>query len=222
MRYKHVLFDLDGTLTDPGVGITKSVQYALQKLGIEEDREQLYSFIGPPLQLSFAERYGMSESQSTEAIRLYREYFAETGIYENELYEGMQELLETLKRSEAVLHVATSKPTEFAQRILSHFGIAAYFESVTGSFLDGRRTDKTEIIRHVLTSHCIAKEDTVMIGDRKHDLIGAANNGIASVGVSYGYGSEEELKACSPSIIVQSVASLEAWLTFSGTMKQAL
>ncbi|MWC29341.1 HAD hydrolase-like protein [Paenibacillus sp. MMS18-CY102] len=213
MKYKHILFDLDGTLTDPGIGITKSVQYALQKLGIDAEREQLFSFIGPPLQLSFREQYGMSESESLEAVQLYREYFAETGIYENELFDGMHSFLRSLNEAGATLYVATSKPTEFALRILSHFGIAEYFLTVTGSFLDGRRTDKTEIINDVLESHQIAKEEAVMIGDRKHDLIGATNNGIASVGVSYGYGSIEELAACRPHAIVESVESLEKWLT---------
>ncbi|MBD3918537.1 HAD family hydrolase [Paenibacillus sp. PR3] len=212
MRYNHILFDLDGTLTDPGVGITKSVQYALRKFGIEEDCDALKSFIGPPLQVSFRERYGFSEEQVTEAIAYYREYFSEHGIFENDLYPSMKESLETLIEAGCTLHVATSKPTVFAERILHHFDINSCFKSVAGSFLDGTRSDKSEIIAHVLQDQGIAAVDAIMIGDRKHDLIGASNNQVASIGVAYGYGSLEELTACEPTTIVNDVRELVEWL----------
>ncbi|PWV90961.1 phosphoglycolate phosphatase [Paenibacillus cellulosilyticus] len=212
MRYNHILFDLDGTLTDPGVGITKSVQYALHKFGIEEECDALKWFIGPPLQVSFRERYGFAEEQVEQAIRYYREYFSEHGIFENELYPAMKETLETLIHAGCKLHVATSKPTVFAERILIHFDIMECFHSVTGSFLDGARSDKSEIIAHVLREQGISTADAIMIGDRKHDLIGATNNQIASIGVTYGYGSVEELSACNPTVIVDTVQALEAWL----------
>jgi phosphoglycolate phosphatase len=212
MSYNHILFDLDGTLTDPGVGITKSVQFALHKYGIEEERDALKSFIGPPLQVSFREQYGFSEEQAAQAVSYYREYFSEYGIFENELYPSMKETLQALIAAGCTLHVATSKPTIFAERILQHFDIMECFQSVTGSFLDGTRSDKSEIIAHVLQEQGINRAYAVMIGDRKHDLIGAANNHIASIGVTYGYGSVEELSACQPTAIVGSVQELAAWL----------
>lgn len=212
MNYRHILFDLDGTLTDPGIGITRSVQFALNKLGIEASCEDLQSFIGPPLQVSFREQYGFSEEETATAIRYYREYFSETGIYENEPYAGMKELLQSLMDAGCKLHVATSKPTVFAERILIHFEMMGLFHSVTGSFLDGARTDKSEIIAHVLWEHGIARSDAVMIGDRKHDLIGASNNGIAAIGAAYGYGSIEELSACSPTAIAATVGELASLL----------
>ncbi|WP_127534054.1 HAD family hydrolase [Paenibacillus kobensis] len=215
MNYRHVLFDLDGTLTDPGVGITKSVQYALERMGIESDLESLKLFVGPPLQETFRERFGFSREETDRAIGYYREYFGETGIYENELYPGITELLQQLIQAGATLHVATSKPTVFAQRILEHFGISEYFHTVAGSFLDGTRTDKSEIIQSVLEDNGIAKHTAVMIGDRKHDLIGAANNAIASIGASYGYGSVEELEAHSPVAIVHTVHELAELLLAS-------
>jgi len=212
MRYNHILFDLDGTLTDPGVGITKSVQYALRKLGIEKECDALKSFIGPPLQVSFRESCGFSEDQVTEAIACYREYFSRQGIFENELYPLMKESLETLIEAGCTLHVATSKPTVFAERILRHFDIQSCFTSVTGSGLDGTMSDKTEIIAHVLQEQKIAAANAVMIGDRKHDLIGASNNHVESIGAAYGYGSVEELAACEPAAIVSSVEELVEWL----------
>lgn len=217
MRYNHILFDLDGTLTDPGVGITKSVQYALRKFGIEEECDALKSFIGPPLQVSFREQYGFTEEQATEAIAYYREYFSEHGIFENEMYPDMQESLKSLLEAGCTLHVATSKPTVFAERILRHFDIMSCFKSVAGSFLDGIRSDKSEIIAHVLHEQGIAASDAIMIGDRKHDLIGASNNGIASIGVTYGYGSVAELSACEPTAIVNSVRELVDWLVEPAT-----
>lgn len=212
MRYNQILFDLDGTLTDPGVGITKSVQYALYKLGIGEECDALKSFIGPPLQVSFRERYGFSEEQTAQAISYYREYFSEHGIFENELFPSMKETLEALIAAGCKLHVATSKPTIFAERILIHFGIMECFCSVTGSFLDGTCSDKSEIIAHVLQEQGIDAADAIMIGDRKHDLIGATNNHIASIGVTYGYGSIEELSACQPTVIVDTVQEMTEWL----------
>ncbi|GMK38111.1 phosphoglycolate phosphatase [Paenibacillus sp. CCS19] len=212
MRYNHILFDLDGTLTDPGVGITKSVQYSLHKFGIEEECDALKSFIGPPLQVSFREKYGFTEEQVTEAVAYYREYFSEHGIFENELYPAMKESLLKLMEAGCTLHVATSKPTVFAERILHHFDIMSCFKSVAGSFLDGTRSDKSEIIAHVLQEQGIAAVDAIMIGDRKHDLIGASNNQIASIGVAYGYGTLEELAACEPAVIVNTVQELVDWL----------
>jgi phosphoglycolate phosphatase len=209
MDYSTILFDLDGTLTDPKLGITKSVQYALRKFNIvEEDLDKLEPFIGPPLANSFMEIYSFTELEAKKAVEYYREYFKDIGLYENELYAGMNELLEMLINQKRVLMVATSKPTIFAEEILKYFNIDKYFEFICGSNLDGTMSDKTEIIRYILKEKNIKKQRTVMIGDRKHDIIGAHNNGIASVGIGYGYGSEEELKNINPTHYIKTIQEL--------------
>ncbi|MNB86038.1 5'-nucleotidase [compost metagenome] len=209
MKYNHVLFDLDGTLTDPKIGITKSVQYALSKSNIiVENLDELEPFIGPPLATSFREFYGFTEEEAWEAVRNYREYFADTGIFENELYDGIPELLAHLAENGAELIVATSKPQVFAERILKYFGIDSFFSAVVGSGLDGTMSDKSEIIRFILDQYRPVQAETVMIGDRKHDIIGAHNNGIASIGVLYGYGSVDEMEAIRPTYCLKTVREL--------------
>ncbi|MBT2756981.1 HAD family hydrolase [Mesobacillus foraminis] len=210
-NYKMILFDLDGTLSDPKTGITKSVQYALRKLNIEEpDLDQLECFIGPPLQVSFTEFYRFDAEQTASAIRYYRERFKEIGMFENEIYPGIPELLKSLKEQKYTLVVATSKPTVFSEEILKYFKIDQYFELVVGSHLDGTRSSKTEIIEYILNQYSNHPlEDFIMIGDREHDMIGAKNTGIASIGVSYGFGSLQELSAHQPDHIVSSVSELK-------------
>jgi phosphoglycolate phosphatase len=197
------------TLTDPKQGITKSVQYALSKFNfIEENLDKLEPFIGPPLVHSFMEIYAFSEPEAKIAIDYYREYFQDKGIFENELYAGMSDLLEMLTDQQRVLMVATSKPTVFAERILKYFNIEMYFQFTCGSNLDGTRSDKTEIIKYILDEKCLTINNTLMIGDRKHDIIGAHNNGIASTGLGYGYGSEQELIDIKPTFYVKTVQEL--------------
>ncbi|MGG4201781.1 HAD family hydrolase [Peribacillus frigoritolerans] len=210
-KYKVILFDLDGTLSDPKVGITKSVQYALQKMNIvEPDIDKLECFIGPPLQVSFAEYYDFDEKNTQKAIELYRERFKEKGMFENELYSNIALLLKSLKEQQFTLVVATSKPTVFAEQILKYFNIDQYFELIVGSNLDGTRASKTEIIQYILDKYQEHKlSDFIMIGDRKHDIIGANNTGINSIGVTYGYGSFEELSHSNPTHIVKSVSQLK-------------
>lgn len=206
-NYNVILFDLDGTLTDPKVGITKCVQYALNKMGISEtDLNKLEPFIGPPLQESFSGLYAFDETKTKLAIEYYRERFKESGMFENEIYPGIMELLSQLKERQKVLVVATSKPTVFAEKIVQFFGIDKYFDLIVGSNLDGTRTAKTEIIQYILDTY-EGKESSefIMIGDRKHDVIGAANTGIDSIAVCYGYGTFEELSQSNPTYIVQSV-----------------
>jgi len=209
-KHKIILFDLDGTLSDPKVGITKSVQYALQKMGIDEPNlDKLDCFIGPPLQESFAEYYGFNENQTKEAIEFYRERFKEKGMYENVLYEGIPYLLNSLKEHQFTLVVATSKPTIFSEKILNYFKIDQYFDLVVGSNLDGTRSSKTEIIQYILDEYKdLMKDEFIMIGDRKHDIIGAENTGIDSIGVTYGYGSLDELIHSNPTYIVNNVEEL--------------
>lgn len=210
-NYKLILFDLDGTLTDPKTGITKSVQYSLRKFGInEENLDNLEKFIGPPLKNSYMEYYGFTEEEAKLAVDYYREYFAETGIFENKIYIGIEELLKKLKINKIKIALATSKPTVYAEKILKHFNIFQYFDNITGSNLDGTMTDKSEIVKAVLIAfNEIDKSHVVMIGDRKHDIIGAVSNNIDSIGVEYGYGGREELLESRATIIVESVEELE-------------
>ncbi len=208
--YEIILFDLDGTLTDPKIGITTSVQYALQKMGIkEEDPDGLIPFIGPPLLTSFKELYHMSDKEAVQAIGYYRERFSVTGLYENKVYEGMEELLANLKIRGKKLIVATSKPTEFSVQILEHFGLKQYFAAIVGSNFDGTRTEKSDVIEFALSGENITDlSKVVMIGDRKYDISGAKQNHIDVIAVAYGYGSQEELAAADPDYIVSSVSEL--------------
>lgn len=187
-----ILFDLDGTLTDPAVGITRAVAYALRHYGIEvEDLRTLYPFIGPPLSDSFEKYYGFTHEGAMEAIEVYREYFRDTGIFENTVYPGVPEMLERLQGQE--LAVASSKPEVFVRRILEHFGLSGFFREAVGSELDGRRVKKDEVVAEALRRMHADPESTVMVGDREHDVLGAARRGLPCVGVTYGYGSREEL-----------------------------
>lgn len=213
-NYKVVLFDLDGTLSDPKIGITKSVQHALQKAGVMvNDLDELEPFIGPPLQVSFQEIYGFNDTQITQAIRDYRERFTERGMFENKLYEDIPALLAHLKQQGYILTIATSKPTVFAEQIVKYFQLESYFDLVVGSHLDGSRSAKGEIIAEVLQQlDSYPKEQFIMIGDRKYDLIGARENQIDAIGVTYGFGSLEELKNEEPTYIVDHVNDLLKYL----------
>lgn len=211
--YDVILFDLDGTLTNPGVGITNSVAYALEHYGIKvEDRKSLYTFIGPPLSDSFMKYYGFTEEKSMEAIMVYREYFRDKGIFENEVYEGIPELLKKIKASGKATVLATSKPEEFAIRILEHFNLIQYFDVVAGASMDEKRNKKGDVIKYALEKSGLSSEKAVMIGDREHDIIGARENDIPSIGVLYGYGSEEELINSGADHIAQTVQDILAYL----------
>ena len=214
MQKQIVLFDLDGTLTDPKVGITKSVRYALNAYGIQvDDLDSLCAFIGPPLHESFMKFYGFSEKMAFEAVDKYREYFKETGIYENVMYHGIEQLLQRLVDEGKQLAVATSKPTVFAVKIAEHFGISRFFSYIVGSELDGSRTRKGEVIAQALKELEVKDLSTVvMVGDREHDVVGARENGIDSIGVLYGYGDRAELERAGASLIAASVAELGQWL----------
>lgn len=211
---KYILFDLDGTLTDPMVGITKSVQYALKSYGIHEpDLNKLLPFIGPPLKDSFMEYYRFPEAQAQEAISRYREYYTVTGIFENRVYEGIGELLAHLKAAGRHLLVATSKPEEFARQILDHFHLTEYFDFIGGASMDEVRVKKGEVIAYVLDTVGLADVSAaVMVGDRKHDILGAKENAMASIGVLFGYGSREELEAAGADAIAATVQELEELL----------
>lgn len=195
MLKRNILFDLDGTLTDPMIGITKSVRYALSHFGIDVPTlEQLTPFIGPPLKGSFQKFYGFSEADAETALAKYREYFSKTGLYENEVYDGIPSLLKELKSRGAALYLATSKPTIYATQILEHFNLSVYFDFIGGSELSGERVEKSDVIDFVLRENNIAKETAVMVGDRCFDVNAGKEAGLTTIGVLYGYGDKEELK----------------------------
>ena len=209
MHYQNVLFDLDGTLTDPREGITRSIQYGLSKMGIDEpDLTQLEHFIGPPLLQAFMATYGFDEAKAWEAMGFYRERFAVTGLYENEVFEGVTPLLETLVAQGRQLFIATSKPQVYAREIARHFDFARHFKVIYGSELDGTRTNKVELIRHLMAEQGLNPAHTLMIGDRKHDLIGARDNGLDAAAVGYGFGSFEELNSFAPKYHFQTLTEL--------------
>ena len=211
MTYQFILFDLDGTLTDPAVGITNSVMYALKKYDIEvSDRSELYPFIGPPLWESFEKYYGFTKEESKKAVEYYREYFKDRGIFENFVYDGIEDLLKELKDNGKTLIVATSKPEVFAKQIMAHFDLAKYFTYIAGSNLDGTRVKKQEVIQYALESCSINDlSKAIMIGDREHDIIGAKGVGIASIGVLFGYGDRNELEKAGSDFIVDTVAEIK-------------
>ena len=209
MHYQNVLFDLDGTLTDPREGITRSIQYGLSKIGIDEpDVRTLEHFIGPPLLQAFMATYGFDEAKAWEAMGYYRERFAVTGLYENHVFEGVTPLLEELVSQGRQLFIATSKPQVYAREIARHFDFARHFKVIYGSELDGTRTNKVELIRHLMSEQGLDPAQTLMIGDRKHDLIGARDNGLDAAAVGYGFGSFEELSAFAPTYHFQTLAQL--------------
>ena len=221
---QYLLFDLDGTLTDPKVGITTCVQYALASFGIDEpDLDKLEPFIGPPLKDSFMKFYHMDDQQAEAAIEKYRERFRDTGIFENRLYEGVPKMLQVLNSKGMFMAVASSKPTVFVERILEHFHIARYFKAVVGSELDGTRVNKDEVVAEALKQlfgdKPVEKDKVYMIGDRSFDAEGARAMGVESVCVTYGYGSMEELKAAKADYIVRSVDELMKFL-LRGTDEQ--
>lgn len=209
--YQNILFDLDGTLTNSELGITNSVAYALEKFGIEvQDKKELRVFIGPPLKYSFEHFYGFSEKESLQAVEYYREYFSKKGLYENEVYKGIRETLFSLKQADKKLIVATSKPEKFSIQILKHFGLYDYFDFVAGATMDGSRSKKEDVIGYALEKMKIKNlSETIMVGDREHDIIGAQKQKIESIGVLYGFGTREELEKAGATFIVKDVCELE-------------
>ncbi|ATR81115.1 HAD family hydrolase [Pseudomonas sp. FFUP_PS_473] len=209
MHYQNILFDLDGTLTDPREGITRSIQYALSKLGIDEpDLSRLEHFIGPPLLQAFMQFYDFDEARAWDAVNFYRERFKVTGLYENRVFEGVGELLQALEGQGRTLYIATSKPWVYAREIARHFEFDRHFKVIYGSELDGTRTDKIELIAHLLEQEQLEPAQTLMIGDRKHDLIGARRNGLDAAAVGYGFGSFEELNAEQPAYHFATLSEL--------------
>ena len=213
-RYDTILFDLDGTLTDPQEGITKSVQYALRKMGIEvEDRTKLLPFIGPPLMYSFQHFYGLTKEEAREAIGYYREYFERDGMYDNRAFDGMADILAMLKAKGKTLLVATSKPTIFADPIVRHYGMGEYFKEIIGASTDGTRTEKGQVIAEALRYTDSPREAVLMIGDREHDVIGAREHGIDVLNVGFGYGTAEEREVHKPDYYCETMEDLAEFLS---------
>ncbi len=219
MAYNIVLFDLDGTLTDSGEGIINSVIYSLKKRGItEDDREKLKCFVGPPLEESYIRYYGFNDIESKKAVEYYREYYQEKGIFENNLYNGIENLLLNLKNNGKKLILTTSKPEYYAEKIVRYFKKEKYLDGVIGSNMDGTLTDKKELIEKVLETKCSRsnKSEIVMVGDRKYDIIGAKKNEIKSIGVLYGYGTREELISAGADHIADNIENLNKIIINSG------
>ncbi len=207
---EYIFFDLDGTLTDPAIGITNSLMYALKRFDIEvESREELYKFIGPPLVDKLMEVYGFSKEKATEGLMYYREYFKDKGIFENRVYDGMPKMLEKLQEKGYKLVLATSKPEEFAKRILEHFNLDKYFTFIGGSDMGEARSSKAAVIEYDLDRLGITDvTKCIMVGDREHDVIGAAKCDMECVGVLFGYGSREELANAGAQFIAEDVDEL--------------
>lgn len=208
--YQYVLFDLDGTLTNSELGITSCVMYALEKFNIKiEDRTVLRPFIGPPLKESLKKYYGFSEEDSELAVKYYRERFAIKGLYENEVYDGVEKLLKQLKKSGKTLVIATSKPEEYTIKILKHFDIYQYFDFIAGATMDGSRGEKADVIRYAIEISGITdKSEAVMVGDRSYDILGAKVNGLESIGVLYGFGDRKELESAGATYIAENVQDI--------------
>jgi phosphoglycolate phosphatase len=209
-----VLFDLDGTLTDPKIGITTCIQYALHQLDYESpETEQLLWCIGPPLTVSFAKLLQTNDKALIDrAITLYRDRFATVGLFENALYPQIPETLKSIRAAGYQTYIATSKPHMFAKRIIEHFDLTSLFDGIYGSELDGTRSDKAELIQHILLTENLIPAKTVMVGDRSHDAIGAKKNQLLAIGVTYGYGSEEELKLHGVDLIANSPEEITQYL----------
>ncbi len=209
--YRTVLFDLDGTITDPGEGITNSVAYSLRRLGIAVPaRGELNRFVGPPLLYSYETFIGLDKAQARRAVELYREYYVPTGMYENVVYPGIPSMLKALRQSGTEVVLATSKPEPFAVAILEHFNLLQYFDQIFGATIDETRTEKSEVIAFALKQ--LPKRqgsNIVMVGDRDYDVLGAKKNGLECIGVSYGYGTDTELWAAGAVAIAADVPELQ-------------
>lgn len=213
MKQNTIFFDLDGTLTESGPGITKSVQHTLRALGIEEtDAAQLRRFIGPPLTYSLATFYQLSPEAVQRGLKIFRAYYDVHGVFDNSLYDGIPALLQSLKAAGKRLAVASGKPEYLIAPILEHFGIADYFDALGGSDENESRANKADVIARVLSLTGASSADVVMVGDRRHDVDGATANGIPCIGVLYGYGDRAELEAAGATAIAATVSDLLALL----------
>ena len=208
-KYDTIAFDLDGTLTDPESGLTSAFAYALSKMGIAYgQKKDLRRFIGPPLKAELMAVYGFSDAEGEECVRLFREYFAVYGWWDNKLYPGVIDLLRSLKEKGKTILLATSKPEVFAKKILRLFDIEKYFDFVSAATLDHTRVEKNDILSYALDVVKAEKDSSIMIGDRKYDAFGAKDVGIDSLGVFYGHGEESEINGAGFTYTVNSVSEI--------------
>lgn len=209
--YDIILFDLDGTLTDSKLGITNAIMFALEKFNIKvKERSELFKCIGPPLVYSFSTFFNFSKEDTEKAVKYYREYYSDKGVFENEVYEGIEDLLKVLKENGKRIYLTTSKPEFYARKILEHFCLDKYFDYIGGASMDGSINTKEEVIRYVFDTCGIKNiSDVVLIGDRKHDVEGAKAVGIDTIGVLFGYGSFEELKEAGATYIAKDTEEVK-------------
>jgi phosphoglycolate phosphatase len=220
----NVLFDLDGTLTDPKDGITRCIQYSLDRLGRKAPAaDDLLWTIGPPLRESLSRLLRTSEDALLDlALQHYRERFSGVGIYENSAYPGTIQALQRIHASGLRLFLATTKPKVYATRILDHFGLTRFFHGIYGSELDGRLSDKGDLVAHILKTERLNPRLTLIVGDRFHDVLGGKKNGILTAAVTYGYGSQDEITEAKPDFVFQSLSDLEAFLETNGSQNQGV
>ena len=210
----NALFDLDGTLTDPGEGFVNCVTHALSKLNcLRHSPSEIRKHVGPPLEETLGKLLDGDDAKVQAAVALYRERYGTEGYLENAVYPGIEKTLEELRHRGIALFVATSKPSVFAKRILEHFGLAHLFQGIYGSEFDGTRSNKAHLIAHVLTAGSLARPSTVMIGDRAHDVIGALANGVRPIGVLWGYGTREELANAGATVLCERPSQVAEVLT---------
>lgn len=214
MKKKYVLFDLDGTLTDSQDGIMNAIEYALEYYGIQvKERDSLRPFLGPPLSESMQKYCGFDRVKAVEAVEKFREYYNTRGKFENKVYPGVESMLKAVQETGCRLYVATSKPEEIAREILEHFGLAGYFDYIGGATSDDSRVKKSDVVRYVMDKAGIDRADeAVMVGDRKHDIVGAKENGLEAVGVLYGYGDRQELEAAGADYLAEQAEEIIRFL----------
>lgn len=214
MGFQYIFFDLDGTITESAPGIIASVRYSLDKMGYpSDDIDTLRKFIGPPLKDSYMRFYGMTEEQTADAICCYREYYAEKGIFENALYDGIIESLQILKDAGMHLVIATSKPEEYAKMIAEHFQFAEYFDEICGATMDEKLVEKADVIAYAMDKLGLNAKDCqsiLMVGDRRHDILGAKANGLRSMGILFGYGDRTELEEAGSDFLVETPSEVAA------------
>ncbi len=205
MRYKNVIFDLDGTIIDSQLGIAKGFQSALKAYGVEEDIEVIKGLIGPPLSRTIITKYGFSEEDGAAAMKIHMQYCREIGVYEGSIYDGVIEMLDTLKEKGATVTIATNKPEELALLQMEHLKLKDYFKVIIGNNITQTRGNKSDFVRMAMEEAGFNdKENTIMIGDRYHDIDGGKDNNLDTIGVLYGYGSEEEMRGCNPTYIAKT------------------
>ena len=222
-KYKYILFDLDGTVTESGPGIMNAASIALKSFGIEEkDISKLRLFVGPPLDKSFMERYGFTKEDAWKAIAVFREYYNDRGVFENSVYPGIEDMLKDLRSRGFITAIASSKPQPQVDKVLNHFHIAELFDTAVGCELDGTRSNKKEVIAEVLRrlsalDSAYSRDKVIMVGDRCYDIEGAHAMSLPCIGVLYGYGSRQEHEDAGADFIADTVSDLHSLICLASS-----